>query len=327
MVNKLSFPPGIDLVTLPPSDDAAYQTPRHLLDKASDQGDYSGVIELLETWASTAELTPKDMGNALNSAVFNGHLPVVQLLLDHGAPITTVTNNFATRGNKSNRLEIFKVLLQHGWRADSISGQSALMDRMTMKSIILDDEAETLLPWFLDNGAPTNGIPTDPIPPLRTAAEGGSSLAVTHLLLSHEAALKCTGALHAATRRDDALSIPLMKLLLDEGIDVDEIEYEGWCLLPRHARSSRTDWGTAMHTAALNGSVSKATLLVEHGADLLRKSKHGYTARDRAQICGTRDVELYLEKSMRDRGIEIVDPVLPEENPDEDEIPTWRALD
>ena len=201
---------------------------------------------------------------------------------------------------------------------------------MTMNLIILRRDSESLLQWFLANGAPANGIPSDPNPPLRTAAGSAPSLAVTRLLLSHGATLRHTSALHSATCSrsdgDDELSVAMMKLLLDEGIDIDELEYEGWDPPPRYARSS--DWGTALHKAAQEGSVPKARLLVEKGADLTKRSRHGYTAKDRAQLCGNEDARKYLERVMMENGMEVKDlEILEKDIEDDDGPPTWRALD
>ena len=47
-------------------------------------------------------------------------------------------------------------------------------------------------------------------------------------LLSHGAVVKYTSALHAAVAREnDADALPLMIVILDIGIDINELEYEG----------------------------------------------------------------------------------------------------
>lgn len=135
-------------------------------------------------------------------------------------------------------------------------------------------------------------------------------------LLARGAVLKHTSALHAAVARDsDADALPLMKLLLDNGIDINELEYEGRDRLPREA--SLQDHGTALHVAAEEGSVERAKVLVERGADLEKKSKNGYTARDWAQLEKKEDVKTYLETVMRQRGIEVRE--LSEDEEEEDE--------
>ena len=170
----------------------------------------------------------------------------------------------------------------------------------TCSVIMPNPDGESLLKWFLDHGAPANGLPSDPGAPLRYAP----TAAMASLLLSHGAVLKHTSALHAAVSRDnDAEVLPLMKVLLDNGIDIDELKYEGRDKLPRGA--SRRDHGTALQVAAVEGSVERARTLVERGADLMKVSKDGYTARDYAQLYKKEEVKIYLESVMKQRGIEV----------------------
>ena len=92
-------------------------------------------------------------------------------------------------------------------------------------------------------------------------------------------------------------------MLLDHGIDINELENEGRDKLPREA--GLNDHGTALHVAAKEGSVERVKVLVEGGADLEKKSRYEYTARDRAQLEKKEDVKTYLESVMRQRGVEI----------------------
>ena len=182
---------------------------------------------------------------------------------------------------------------------------------------------EELVQWFLNNGAPADGLPSNPGEPLRWAVLCSSSTTVPALLLSRGAATKNTGALHAAAwRRDDELSIAMMGCLLDAGADIDELEYEDWVKLPRGA--SRRDWGTALHKAVREGSMPRVRLLIERGADVGKKSRNGYTARDMAQLYQEKDMVKYLEDVMRERGVEIVRREYPY-NPNPG--PRWRELD
>ena len=175
-----------------------------------------------------------------------------------------------------------------------------------------NSDGESLLKWFLDHGAPVDGLPSDPGAPLRCAP---SSTIASHLI-SRGAVLKHTSALHAAVARNNgADALPLLKLLLDSGIDVNELEYEGRDRLPREA--SLRDHGTALHKAAAVGSVETAKLLVERGADLEKKSKYGYTARDRAQLAKKEHVKTYIETVMRQRGIEFIELVEKEQDGDD----------
>ena len=173
-------------------------------------------------------------------------------------------------------------------------------------------DGESLLKWFLDHGAPINGLPSDPGAPLRKAP----TAIIASYLLIRGAVVKYTSALHAAVAREnDADALPLMNVLLDNGTDINELEYEGRDKLPREA--GLRDHGTALHVAAMEGSVERAKVLVERGADLEKKSTYGYTARDRAQLEKKEDVKIYLENVMRRRGMEVRE--LDEEEEDDEE--------
>ncbi len=138
------------------------------------------------------------------------------------------------------------------------------------------------------------------------------------LLLSHGANIKHMSALHAvAARGNDATALPLLKSLLDNGADIDELQYEGRNKLPREA--SGEDHGTALHLAAGEGSVKMAKFLVERGADLAKRSKNGYTARDWAQLDKKEEVKTYLEGIMRERGLDFRELEVEEEEEEEEE--------
>lgn len=171
-----------------------------------------------------------------------------------------------------------------------------------------NEDAETLVQWFLSHGASPNGLASDPGSPLRSAP----TVAIASLLLSKGATLKNTSALHAAADYpDETKSLARMDFLLNNGIDINEREFEG---RPVPRRSSRVrDHGTALYAAAEYGEISRVRLLVERGADVALKSRFGHTARDIALLYGKEDIKEYLEKVMRERGIEIKDVEVPEE--------------
>lgn len=244
------------------------------------------------------------MGLALNYAVTAGRLPIVQQLLDHGAPITITTSAMVSREDKPNTIEILETLLKYGW---SVKSTGTREGRMTMNMMIARHDSEEIVQWFLEHGAPAKGVKPDVDPPIRVAAGDAPSIAVVRLLLSHGATLRFTGALHKATFRpgpdNDKLALAIMTLLLDEGIDINEIEDEGVDRLPRSTIFG--DRGTALHVAAREGYVARAKLLVERGADPEKKSHQGYTAKDWAQINKQEDLKRYLEAVMSKRGMDV----------------------
>ncbi len=161
-------------------------------------------------------------------------------------------------------------------------------------------DGEALLRWFLEHGGSANGVPSDPGAPLRRAR----TPAMAALLLKHGATLRYTSALHAATlRHSDSEAIPLMQFLLENVVDIDELQYEGRHNRPREAGSN--DHGTALHVAAKEGSVERARMLAESGADMGKRSKNGFTARDGAQLREKDEVKLFLEGCMREKGLEV----------------------
>ena len=183
---------------------------------------------------------------------------------------------------------------------------------------------ESLLQYLLSEGAPVNGLPTDPGSPLRWAP----NTTIAKILLSHGATLKHTSALHAAAAKyDQADSIGLMNLYLDNGVDINELLFEGRPVTGRG--NSNKDFGTALHIAAREGSrlaaraglpdggLERVKLLVERGADVSKPSKYGRTARDWAQLWERQKEKEYLEEVMTARGIPFEDVVISEDSEDE----------
>ncbi|MCJ1278786.1 hypothetical protein MMC21_006604 [Puttea exsequens] len=280
--------------------------------KAIYAHDIDRLKEFLRVLPSLQLLTAKDLDFALTSAVTAGDLPIIKLMLRHGAPITISSNVMASRRDIPNTLEILQTFLQHGWSVESTATRDG---RMTMNMMMARDDSKKIIRWFLDNGAPVNGIGSDPIAPIRAAAGGARDLEVARLLLSRGATLNHTSSLHGATFRngpdDDELAIGMMNLLLDAGVDVNELEYEGKRDIPQYAYGK--DSGTALHTAAREGYLARAKLLVKRGANVAKKSWKGYTAKDWAQINEQEDVRSYLEAVMKERGIDAEDIEVPEQ--------------
>lgn len=185
------------------------------LDAASSKGDLGQVQTIPQTWNSTPSLphiTPDDIGDALGKAVLYGRLAVVKFLLEHGAPITSTTAVMATRDDTPNVLAIFEAFVQHGWDVRSSRPKSGVM---IMSLLMSNAESEPLLRFFLENGAPPNGLPSNPGSPIRKAALTAKSAAIPSLLISRGATLKHSSALHAAAyRSDDEASIAMMGVCL-----------------------------------------------------------------------------------------------------------------
>ena len=95
---------------------------------------------------------------------------------------------------------------------------------------------------------------------------------IASYLLIHGVVVKYISALHEpVARENNADALRLTNLLLDYGIDVNKLKYKSRDKLPREAGLS--DHGTALHVAAMEGSVERAKVLVERGADLGKKKQ------------------------------------------------------
>ncbi len=96
---------------------------RDSLALASSKGDFASVLSTLQSSISDPSIpgpSHYDLGSALNMAILNGHVEIVRLLLNHGAPITQTAALFATREDHPNALAIFEVFVTHGWDVNSV---------------------------------------------------------------------------------------------------------------------------------------------------------------------------------------------------------------
>ena len=115
------------------------------LQAAIYEADFDQVDTILQTWTSTPSLPPTpqdDLGSALASAASCGHVSVVRLLLDHGAPITRAAAILTTRDDNPNTLAIFKSFLQHGWSPQDATCKDGTM---IMCLIMSNTDNESLL--------------------------------------------------------------------------------------------------------------------------------------------------------------------------------------
>ncbi len=103
---------------------------KECLKLASYRGNLSQARSILKTWNSACPVpspTPADLGPPLDAAVISGHVSIVRLLLDLGAPITISTNAFVTTHDLTNTLPILEAFLEHGWSVQSTANKNGPM--------------------------------------------------------------------------------------------------------------------------------------------------------------------------------------------------------
>lgn len=152
--------------------------------------------------------------------------------------------------------------------------------------------------WMLEHGAEPN------VPPLLgkkvdllALAAASYQPSTVKLLVEHGARIKGSQALHAAATTSaieidegNFQSVPsrveILKILLDHGADVNEMEVDPKAL--GRPRASYT--GTPLHRAVKDGSVEAVQCLLAHGADVSSPSWSGLTAMETVQMYERQDM-------------------------------------
>lgn len=132
---------------------------------------------------------------------------------------------------------------------------------------------EEVVQWFLEHGADPNLRGPVYCSVLATAALH-SSTSVLELLISHGAQLDPQALFHAMSPRGDG-GIPVMKYLIDRGIDINAIGH-----------MKELGEGNPLHYAVRIKSKEKVALLLESGADKTVRTGHRKTAADMAEDRG-----------------------------------------
>jgi len=141
--------------------------------------------------------------------------------------------------------------------------EAAALDDAVRLGTLLREDRERAKAWSADGGTA-----------LHFAAFFGATESA-RLLLQHgaDAAVHATGfgnvaPLHSATA---SRSIAIVRMLLERGVPVDAVQHGGW---------------TALMSAAHRGDEPLAELLLDHGADPLKKAEDGRDAVAMAQQGG-----------------------------------------
>jgi ankyrin repeat protein len=221
---------------------------------------------------------------ALLLAVGNGHLTIIDLLLEQGADPTAKDNqgwNAIHRAAGYGRDSIIQKLLARS-KCDL---EARTSDGLTALLLAAKNGHFGAVELLLKKGAKLKGAQEPGLTVLHSAAEGGHETVVKLLLdmgfdIDTQTETKCT-ALHMAA---EAGHEAVVQVLLDSGAIADIKTDSGW---------------TALHGAAGCGHVAVVRLLLENGVDITAKENDGGTALHSAAACGHEDVvQLLLEKGV-----------------------------
>ncbi|KAJ6494525.1 ankyrin repeat-containing domain protein [Mycena sanguinolenta] len=204
-----------------------------------------------------------DISDALQTASYCGHLPMVALLLDHGADpnlpgeycekyLGTALQAAAFQGHHA----VVQCLLDHGADINALGGNVG-----TALQAAAREGNEALVRFLLDKGADVNTLGGWYETALQAAAAHGG-LAIVQLLIQHGAEVNFLGgssgsALQAASFAGDEA---VVEFLIQCGAVVNA--------------SEAGRYGTSLQAAACKGQDAVVRILLEHGADV--NARAGY---------------------------------------------------
>ncbi|KAB5578354.1 ankyrin repeat-containing domain protein [Coniochaeta sp. 2T2.1] len=237
------------------------------------------------------------IGRSLCAAATNGHVLIVEYLLEQGAPIT---QDLIVAVCRADRVNIFEAMLRHGW---DINGWKAGIPPLR--------DALTSVPctqWLLEHGADPNPTCKGDSKDLLTYAAVFESTSIVELLVNHGARVRGTLAIHAAaaatstltddcTWEPDPSRVEVLRILLDNGADVNEMEEDPKWRKNRRLRTCFT--GTPLHHAVQYPSLDAVRFLLSRGADPLHPSWSGHTVIEAAERAGREDVVEMLRQHVQ----------------------------
>ncbi|XP_070613964.1 ankyrin-2 isoform X1 [Erythrolamprus reginae] len=245
--------------------------------RAARAGNLDKVVEYLKGGIDINTCNQNGL-NALHLAAKEGHVGLVQELLERGSAVDSATkqkgNTALHIASLAGQAEVVKVLVKEG--AD-INAQS--QNGFTPLYMAAQENHIDVVKYLLENGANQSTATEDGFTPLAVALQQGHNQAVAILLENDTKGKVRLPALHIAARKDDTKSAALL-LQNDHNADVQ----------------SKSGF-TPLHIAAHYGNVNVATLLLNRGAVVDFTARNGITPLHVASKRGnTNMVKLLLDR-------------------------------
>ena len=255
-------------------------------------------------------LTPRLLHPSLTASLEAGHVEVTRYLLDSGAHIARIIPETVLKAPLEQQVALFKALSDHGWSPNT----PGLYGAVLLPRLIA---APTIFHWFVDHGADPNlgeqrystdrfgASDTQSCRTLQVAAAHGS-LGTVQTLLNAGARIDFGAPLHSAagvTPNDvniydlpgpmsqdfDSGRIPIMKLLVEKGADVNEFDRSRYAV-PR----------LAIILSIMANAVERTKWLLEHGADPTIKGYH-FTAAEHAMKSSNSEMRDVLDQGLKEQ--------------------------
>uniref|UniRef100_A0A8C8HPS5 Ankyrin 2 n=1 Tax=Oncorhynchus tshawytscha TaxID=74940 RepID=A0A8C8HPS5_ONCTS len=203
--------------------------------------------------------------NALHLAAKEGHVELVQELLERGSAVDSATKKGNTAlhiASLAGQAEVVKILVKRGAEINSQSQNGFTPLYMAAQENHMD-----VVRYLLENGGNQSTATEDGFTPLAIALQQGHNQVVSVLLENDTKGKVRLPALHIAARKDDTKSAALL-LQNDHNADV-----QSKMMVNRTTESGFTP----LHIAAHYGNVNVATLLLNRGAAVDFTARNGIT--------------------------------------------------
>ncbi|KAJ6530005.1 ankyrin repeat-containing domain protein [Mycena vulgaris] len=230
---------------------------------------------------------PSDIGDALQTACYCGHMPMVGLLLSHGADpnlsgeyceeyLGTALQAAAFQGHDA----VVQRLLDHGAEINACRGRFG-----TALQAAAHEGHEAVVRFLLDRGADVNTLGGSFETALQAAAAEGR-MAIVELLILRGADVNILGGSGGSALQAASFSghEAVVELLIQRGAFVNA--------------SEAGRYGTSLQAAACKGQEAVVRVLLEHGADVnAHAGYHGTSLQAAAHSGNDAVVQLLLQHS------------------------------
>ncbi|KAJ7483684.1 ankyrin repeat domain-containing protein [Mycena latifolia] len=241
---------------------------------AASSNGHIHLVQLLIDAGATINSNGVHYGNALYAASEAGHDPVVQLLIENGADVNAQGGDYgnALQAASSNGHElVVQLLIKKG--AD-VNAQGGGYENPLQAALV--NGHESVVQLLIKKGADVNAQGGFFGNALQAASMDGHKL-VVELLIEKGADVNAQGgyygnALHAASAHGHE---SVVQLLIEKGADVN---------------AQGGDYGNALQAASVYGHKSVVQLLIEKGADVNAQGGDYGNALEAASMCGRESV-------------------------------------